>query len=58
MFYTTLSNGTSFTNARNVIIRIDTNQGNYGLGELRDGALPLPPLWTITEKSNSRDEPS
>ncbi|MBM1106794.1 mandelate racemase/muconate lactonizing enzyme family protein [Aurantibacter crassamenti] len=38
--YTTLDNGTSYTNARNVIIRIDTNQGIYGLGELRDGADP------------------
>jgi L-alanine-DL-glutamate epimerase-like enolase superfamily enzyme len=38
--YVTLSNGTSFTNARNVIIKIDTNQGIYGLGELRDGADP------------------
>ncbi len=34
----TIDNGTSFTNARNVIIRIDTNQGIYGLGEVRDGA--------------------
>ena len=34
----TIDNGTSFTNARNVIIRIDTNQGVYGLGEVRDGA--------------------
>jgi L-alanine-DL-glutamate epimerase-like enolase superfamily enzyme len=38
--YVTLDNGTSYTNARNVIIRIDTNQGIYGLGELRDGADP------------------
>ncbi|WP_026463016.1 mandelate racemase/muconate lactonizing enzyme family protein [Adhaeribacter aquaticus] len=37
MRYTTVSNGTAFTNARNVIIRIDTNQGIYGLGEVRDG---------------------
>ncbi|QMU27482.1 mandelate racemase/muconate lactonizing enzyme family protein [Adhaeribacter radiodurans] len=37
MRYATVSNGTSFTNARNVIIRIDTNQGIYGLGEVRDG---------------------
>lgn len=36
--YTTISNGTAATNARNVIIRIDTNQGIYGLGEVRDGA--------------------
>lgn len=36
--YTTISNGTGSTNARNVIIRIDTNQGIYGLGEVRDGA--------------------
>jgi L-alanine-DL-glutamate epimerase-like enolase superfamily enzyme len=35
--YTTVSNGTGATNARNVIIRIDTNQGIYGLGEVRDG---------------------
>ncbi len=34
----TIDNGTSFTNARNVIIRVDTNQGVYGLGEVRDGA--------------------
>ena len=34
----TIDNGTSFTNARNVIIRVDTNQGIYGLGEVRDGA--------------------
>lgn len=40
MRYVTLDNGTSYTNARNVIIRIDTNQGIYGLGELRDGADP------------------
>ncbi len=40
MRYTTIDNGTSFTNARNVIIRIDTNQGIYGLGEVRDGADP------------------
>ncbi|MGI8634826.1 MAG: hypothetical protein ACR2KZ_05425, partial [Segetibacter sp.] len=38
MRYTTISNGTAATNARNVIIRIDTNQGIYGLGEVRDGA--------------------
>src|SRR5687767_14100861 len=38
MRYVTIDNGTSFTNARNVIIRIDTNQGVYGLGEVRDGA--------------------
>jgi L-alanine-DL-glutamate epimerase-like enolase superfamily enzyme len=38
--YVTVFNGTSFTNARNVVIRIDTNQGIYGLGELRDGADP------------------
>ena len=31
----TIDNGTSFTNARNVIIRVDTNQGIYGLGEVR-----------------------
>jgi len=37
MRYATVSNGTAFTNARNVIIRIDTNQGIYGLGEVRDG---------------------
>ena len=37
MRYTTISNGTGATNARNVIIRIDTNQGIYGLGEVRDG---------------------
>src|SRR4051794_40036172 len=30
MRYTTISNGTAATNARNVIIRIDTNQGIYG----------------------------
>ena len=36
--YTTISNGTGATNARNVVIRIDTNQGIYGLGEVRDGA--------------------
>jgi L-alanine-DL-glutamate epimerase-like enolase superfamily enzyme len=36
--YTTIANGTGATNARNVIIRIDTNQGLYGLGEVRDGA--------------------
>jgi L-alanine-DL-glutamate epimerase-like enolase superfamily enzyme len=36
--YTTISNGTGATNARNVIIRLDTNQGIYGLGEVRDGA--------------------
>jgi L-alanine-DL-glutamate epimerase-like enolase superfamily enzyme len=35
--YTTISNGTGATNARNVILRIDTNQGIYGLGEVRDG---------------------
>ncbi|CAN5498491.1 mandelate racemase/muconate lactonizing enzyme family protein [soil metagenome] len=40
MRYVTVSNGTSFTNARNVIIRIDTNQGIYGLGEVRDGGDP------------------
>lgn len=28
------------TNGRNAIIRIDTNQGIYGLGEVRDGADP------------------
>lgn len=38
MRYTTISNGTGATNARNVIIRIDTNQDIYGLGEVRDGA--------------------
>lgn len=38
MRYTTVSNGTGATNARNVIIRIDTNQDIYGLGEVRDGA--------------------
>ena len=38
MRYTTINNGTGPTNARNVIIRIDTNQGIYGLGEVRDGA--------------------
>ncbi len=38
MRYTTISNGTAATNARNVIIRIDTNRGIYGLGEVRDGA--------------------
>lgn len=37
MRYTTVANGTGATNARNVIIRIDTNQGIYGLGEVRDG---------------------
>lgn len=37
MRYTTISNGTGATNARNVILRIDTNQGIYGLGEVRDG---------------------
>lgn len=37
MRYTTISNGTGATNARNVIIRVDTNQGIYGLGEVRDG---------------------
>jgi len=37
MRYTTVSNGTGATNARNVILRIDTNQGIYGLGEVRDG---------------------
>ncbi len=36
--YTTIANGTGATNARNVIIRIDTNQGIHGLGEVRDGA--------------------
>ena len=36
--YTTISNGTGATNARNVVIRIDTNQGIHGLGEVRDGA--------------------
>ncbi len=40
MRYITIANGTSYTNARNVIIRIDTNQGIYGLGEVRDGADP------------------
>ncbi len=35
--YTTISNGTGATNARNVILRIDTNQDIYGLGEVRDG---------------------
>lgn len=40
MRYVTIDNGTSYTNARNVIIRLDTNQGIYGLGELRDGADP------------------
>lgn len=40
VLYVSLCSGTSFTNARNVIIRIDTNQGIYGLGELRDGANP------------------
>src|SRR3954452_8254942 len=38
MRYTTISNGTAATNARNVIIRIDTTEGIYGLGEVRDGA--------------------
>ncbi|MDZ4709021.1 MAG: hypothetical protein SH818_11535, partial [Saprospiraceae bacterium] len=37
MRYTTVANGTGATNARNVVIRIDTNQGIYGLGEVRDG---------------------
>ena len=37
MRYATVANGTGATNARNVIIRIDTNQGIYGLGEVRDG---------------------
>lgn len=36
----TVSNGTAFTNARNVIVRIYTNQGIYGLGEVRDGGDP------------------
>lgn len=36
--YAIVSNGTGSTNARNVIVRIDTNQGIYGLGEVRDGA--------------------
>ncbi len=40
MRYATIANGTSYTNARNVVIRIDTNQGIYGLGEVRDGADP------------------
>lgn len=35
--YCTISNGTGSTNARNVILRLDTNQGVYGLGEVRDG---------------------
>ena len=37
MRYTTITNGNGATNARNVILRIDTNQGIYGLGEVRDG---------------------
>src|SRR5688572_7443105 len=37
MRYTTITNGTGATNARNVLLRIDTNQGIYGLGEVRDG---------------------
>lgn len=37
MRYITVANGTGATNARNVVIRIDTNQGIYGLGEVRDG---------------------
>lgn len=37
MRYATVANGTGATNARNVVIRIDTNQGIYGLGEVRDG---------------------
>ena len=37
MRYTTITNGNGATNARNVLIRIDTNQGIYGLGEVRDG---------------------
>ncbi len=35
--YCVVSNGTGSSNARNAIIRIDTNQGLYGLGEVRDG---------------------
>jgi L-alanine-DL-glutamate epimerase-like enolase superfamily enzyme len=35
--YCVISNGTGSSNARNAIIRIDTNQGIYGLGEVRDG---------------------
>ncbi|MGB2848730.1 MAG: hypothetical protein WBB93_14235, partial [Saprospiraceae bacterium] len=37
MRYTTITNGNGATNARNVMLRIDTNQGIYGLGEVRDG---------------------
>lgn len=37
MRYCVVSNGTGSSNARNAIIRIDTNQGLYGLGEVRDG---------------------
>ena len=37
MRYTTITNGNGATNARNVLLRIDTNQGIYGLGEVRDG---------------------
>ncbi|WP_026463017.1 mandelate racemase/muconate lactonizing enzyme family protein [Adhaeribacter aquaticus] len=38
MRYAVLKLGKSFSNSRNAIIRIDTNQGIYGLGEVRDGA--------------------
>ncbi len=37
MRYTTITNGNGATNARNVLLRMDTNQGIYGLGEVRDG---------------------
>ena len=36
MRYTTINTGNGATNARNVLIRMDTNQGIYGLGEVRD----------------------
>jgi L-alanine-DL-glutamate epimerase-like enolase superfamily enzyme len=38
--YATVFNGTAPTNARNALLRIDTNQGIVGYGEVRDGADP------------------
>ena len=43
----TIDNCTSFTNARNVIIRVDTNQGIYGLGEVHN-ALNATDLFCLT----------
>ena len=46
----TIDNGTSFTNARNVIIKVDTNQGIYGLGEVHN-ALNAADLFCLTSGS-------